>query len=126
MKRYAFVMVLGMACGTAPQANLTVVFPLDQIGDGILHGAVFDEGSCSDLPQPINLNEAVVRVSHSASFNSENKHPMTLSGIPAGSNRMVVAVVEQNGDQVCHACADKLTIEDGNITPVTLTLTNCP
>ena len=126
MKRYALVMALGMACGTAPQASLTVVFPLDQIGDGILHGAVFEDGNCANLPQPINLNDALVRVSHSATFDSENKHPMTLSGIPAGSNRMVVAVVEQNGEQVCHACADKMTIEDGNITPVTLNLTDCP
>jgi hypothetical protein len=126
MKRHTLWMTLWMACGAPPQANLTVLFPVDQIGDGILHGAIFADGNCANLPQPINLNAALVRVSHSASFDSENKHPMRLSGIPAGPNRMLVAVVEQDGDQVCRACADGITVEDDSITPVTLTLANCP
>ena len=128
MKRTLLLLSILLACGPQTGGSLQLNFPADLIGDGILSGAVFDSGRCADLPTPIDLSSALVlvRLSHPADFDAQNEHPMTLSSIRAGADRMVVAVIEQDGEQVCQACADGILIEDGLQASVRLILRNCP
>ena len=51
---------------------------------------------------------------------------MTLSAVPAGDNRMVVAVVEQDGNQICRACSDNVVVNDAGTSNVRLILEGCP
>ena len=126
MKRALLSMSILLACGQQSSGSLQLNFPADLIGDGILSGAVFDSGRCAELAASIDLSSALVRLSHPADFDGQNEHPMTLSSIPAGADRMVVAVIEQDGEQVCQACADGILIEDGLQASVRLILRNCP
>jgi len=96
------------------------------ITNGILHAAVFESGRCTALSTPVTLADAQVRQSDPADFDAQNEHPMTLNAIPAGDDRMVVAVVEQDGVQVCRACSDGVVIEDGGTSTVRLILEGCP
>jgi hypothetical protein len=126
MKQCVIATMVLLGCGAPTGGSLTLNFPAAWVGEGILHGAIFEAGQCSELASPIDLNSALVRLSHPADFDAQNEHPMTLSSIPAGDGRMIVAVVEQNDEQVCHACADGILIEDGGIADVRLILRNCP
>jgi hypothetical protein len=126
MRALLFVALTCVACGEAPGGRLTLNFPADLIGNGILHAAVFESGHCSELSSPVSLENALVRSAESADFDAENQHPMELSGIPAGSDRMIVAIIERDGAQICQACSDGLLIEDGGTSQVTLTLRGCP
>ncbi len=126
MKRSLIALLTLLGCGMPPGGSLTLNFPADLVGDGILHGAVFETGRCSDLASPISLSSALVRLSHPAEFDLQNERPMTLSSIPAGADRMVIAVIERGGEQVCHACADGILIEDGGQAEVRLILRDCP
>ena len=126
MRSLFFIALTCIACGPETGARLTLNFPAELIGNGFLHAAVFESGRCSELSSPVSLESAVVRVAQSADFDAENQHPMELSGIPAGSDRMIVAIIERDGAQICRACGDGLLIEDGGTTKVTLTLRGCP
>ena len=100
MKRILLFTLVFTACGQAPSGSITLNFPPNLVTNGILHAAVYESGTCSTLSDPVILTEALVRLSHPANFNAQNQHPMTLSAVPAGDNRMVVAVVEQDGNQI--------------------------
>ncbi|MDE0881348.1 MAG: hypothetical protein OSB21_02030 [Myxococcota bacterium] len=126
MRALFFIALTCIACGPATGARLTLNFPAELIGNGFLHAAVFESGRCSELSSPVSLESAVVRESDPPGFDAENRHPMELSGIPAGSDRMIVAIIERDGAQICRACGDGLLIEDGGTTKVTLTLRGCP
>ena len=115
-----------IACGSEPGGSLTLNFPAGLITNGILHAAVFESGRCATLSSPVILADAQVRLSDPANFDAQNEHPMTLTAIPAGDDRMVVAVVEQDGVQVCRACADEVVIKDGGTSTVRLILEGCP
>ncbi len=117
---------LMLACGQPNGGSLTLNFPAELVGDGFLLGGVFDQGKCSTLQTPVDFDTATRSVTHNADFDSDNRHPMTLTSIPAGSDRMVVVVIERDGNQVCQACADGIRIEDGQQASVHLVLENCP
>ena len=114
------------SCGSSPGGSLIVNFPANLVANGILHAAVFESGRCATLSTPVILADAQVRQADPADFDTENQHPMTLNAIPAGDDRMVVAVVEQDGVQVCRACSDGIVIEDGGTSSVRLFLEGCP
>ncbi len=126
MKQLVLFTLALSACGQAPGGSITLNFPADLITNGILHAAVFESGQCATLSDPVVLAEALVRLSHPANFDARNEHPMTLNAIPAGGDRMVVAVVEQEGTQVCRACSDDVVIKDNNTSTVRLILEGCP
>ena len=126
MKRLVIFTIALTACGQNPVGSITLNFPAGLITNGILHGAVYETGPCSTLGNRIDLDDALVRVSHPANFDAQNEHPMTLSAIPAGNNRMVVAVVERDGAQICRACTDNVTINDSATSTVRLILEGCP
>ena len=126
MKKLVLLTVGLAACGQAPGGSITLNFPADLITNGILHAAVYESGRCATLSDPVVLTEALVRLSHPANFDAQNEHPMTLSAIPAGNNRMVVAVVEQDGAQICRACSDDVVIKDASTSNVRLILEGCP
>ena len=126
MKKFILFAIALTACGKSPGGSITLNFPAGLITNGILHGAVFETGQCSTLGDSVVLTDALVRVSHPANFDAQNEHPMTLSAIPAGDNRMVVAVVEQDGTQICRACSDGVTINDSATSTVRLILEGCP
>lgn len=126
MRALFFIGLTCIACGPAEGGRLTLNFPAELIGNGILHAAVFESGRCSEFTLPVSLESALVRLAESADFDAENRHPMGLSGIPPGRDRMIVAIIERDGTQVCHACSDGLLIEDGRTSQVTLTLRGCP
>ena len=126
MKKLILFTVTLAACGQTPGGSITLNFPADLVTNGILHAAVYESGQCARLSDPVVLTEALVRLSHPANFDAQNEHPMTLSAIPAGDNRMVVAVVEQGGAQICRACSDNVVIEDATTSNVRLILQGCP
>ncbi len=126
MKRIITLACVLAACGQPQGGSITLNFPADLITNGILHAAVFESGSCATLSDPVNLNDALVRVSDPANFDAQNEHPMTLSAIPVGTNRMVVAVVERDESQICRACTDGLVIKDATTSNVRLILEGCP
>ena len=126
MKRWFIFTLVLSACGQAPGGSITLNFPANLITNGILHAAVYDSGQCATLSDPVVLTEALVRLSHPANFDARNEHPMTLSAIPAGDRRMVVAVVEQDGAQICRACSDDVVIKDASTSTVRLILEGCP
>ena len=120
------LLLLIASCGGAPGGQVTVHLPIDRVGGGFLHAAVFDGGACSTLATPVDLSTALVSLTQAATFDGAGNHPMTLEGIPAGSGRMIVVVIEENGDQVCRACTDGVSIEDGVTSTATLILLGCP
>lgn len=126
MKRILLYSLVFSACGQAPSGSVTLNFPANLVTNGILHAAVYESGTCSTLSDPVILTEALVRLSHPANFNAQNQHPMTLSAVPAGDNRMVVAVVEQDGNQICRACSDNVVVNDAGTSNVRLILEGCP
>ena len=125
MRTFALLTLL-CACGASPGGHITVNFPADLVGDGFLHVAVYDSGSCSGVNLPFNLDEAIARSTDPAVFDGEGKHPISLSAVPAGEDRLLVAVVEQDGEQVCFGCAEGLLIADGETSQATITLSGCP
>lgn len=114
------------SCGSSPGGSLTVNFPANLVTNGILHAAVYESGRCATLSTPVILSDAQVRQADPSDFDAQNEHPMTLNAIPAGDDRMVVAVVELDGVQVCRACSDGVVIEDGGTSTVRLILEGCP
>lgn len=126
MKRTLLLMALLAGCGQPQAGSVVLNFPADWVTDGILHAAVFESGRCATLASPVPLEEALVRLSDPSNFNAQNERQMTLSAIPAGRDRMVVAVIEKEGQQVCRACADELVINDGEQSAARLILEGCP
>ena len=97
MKRTLLLTALLAGCGQPQAGSVVLNFPADWVTDGILHAAVFESGRCATLASPVPLEEALVRLSDPSNFNAQNERQMTLSAIPAGRDRMVVAVIEMDG-----------------------------
>ena len=120
-----FSLILISACGVEPDGSLRVAVSLQFAGSGAIRLAVFGpEHTCDALRNPVPFEEALASSDPEANlFNSSGERVVSVSGVPTGEDRVVVAeVIDGAGGPDLIACEPGIRFLDGEITEVTLNL----